>query len=55
MPYLNPAKCAFRMTSDALLGHIVSSEDIAVDTGKMDAIIKAPTPKNLKALGQFLG
>ena len=43
------------MTSDALLGHIVSSEDIAVDTGKMDAIIKAPTPKNLKALGQFLG
>ena len=35
--------------------HIVSKEGIAVDLGKIDAIIKSPTPKNVKALGQFLG
>ena len=52
---MNPAKCAFGVTSGALLGHIVSKEGIAVDPGKIDAIIKSPTPKNAKALGRFLG
>ena len=52
---LNPAKCAFGVTSGTLLGHIVSREGIAVDSGKIDAIIKSPTPKNVKALGRFLG
>ena len=52
---LNPAKCAFGVTSGALLGHIVSKEGIAVDPGKIDAIIKSPTPKNAKQLGRFLG
>ena len=51
----NPAKCAFGVTSGALLGHIVSKEGIEVDLGKLDAIIKSPTPKNAKALGRFLG
>mgnify|MGYP002776097156 FL=1 len=48
---LNPAKCAFGVMSGALLGHIVSKEGIAVDPGKIDAIIKSPTPENAKALG----
>ena len=52
---LNAAKCAFGVTSGALLGHIVSKEGIAVDPGKIDAIIKSPTPKNAKQLGRFLG
>ena len=52
---LNPAKCDLGMTSGALLGHIVSNEGIAVDPGKIDAIIKEITLKNAKALGQFLG
>ena len=30
-------------------------EGIAVDPGKIDAIIKSPTPKNAKQLGRFLG
>ena len=51
---LNPVKCAFGVTSSTLLRHIVSKEGIAVDPGKIDAIIKSPTPKNAKALGQFL-
>ena len=48
---LNPAKCTFSVTSGTLLGYIFSSEGIAVDPDKIDAIIKAPTPKNAKALG----
>ena len=47
---LNPTKCVFGITSGTLLGHIVSKEDIAVDLGKFDAIIKSPTLKNAKAL-----
>ena len=43
------------MTNDALLGHIVSKEGIAVDQGKTNAIIKSPTAKNAKALGRFSG
>ena len=50
---LNPANCAFGVTSGTLLGHIVSEEGIAVDPGKINAIIKSPTPKNAKALGQL--
>ena len=52
---LNPAKCAFGVTSGTLLGHIVSKDGIAVDPGKIEAIIKSPTPKNAKQLGWFLG
>ena len=39
----------------ALLGHIVSWEAIAVDPGKIKAIIEAPTLGNEKALSHFLG
>ena len=52
---LNPAKCAFGVTSGALLGHIVSKEGIAVDPNKITAIIEAKTPTNAKALNRFLG
>ena len=52
---LNPAKCAFGVTSGALLGHIVSKEGISMDRGKIDAIIKSSMPKNVKGLGRFLG
>ena len=52
---LNPAKCAFGVTSGALLGHIVSKEGIAVDPNKISAIIQAKTPTIAKALCRFLG
>ena len=52
---LNPAKCAFGVTSGTLLGHIVSEEGIAVDPDKVTAILEAPTPINAKALSRFLG
>ena len=52
---LNPAKCAFGVTSGTLLGHIVSQEGIAVDSNKVKAILEALTPTNSKALSRFLG
>ena len=52
---LNPTKCAFGVMSDTLLDHILSSEGVVVDPGKIKAIIKAATPKNPKALSRFLG
>ena len=52
---LNPTKCAFGVTSGALLGHIVSKDGIAVDPGKNKAIVEAPTLCNAKALSRFLG
>jgi hypothetical protein len=52
---LNPAKCAFAVTSGMLLGHIVSKEGIAMDPDKVKAILEAPAPHNAKALSRFLG
>ena len=52
---LNPAKCAFQVTSGALLGHIVSKEGIAMDPDKVQAILNAPAPTTAKALSRFLG
>ena len=52
---LNPAKCAFDVTSGALLGHIISKEGIAVDPKKITAIIEAKTPTTAKLLNHFLG
>jgi hypothetical protein len=52
---LNPAKCAFAVTSGILLGHIVSKEGIAMYRDKVKAILEAPAPHNAKALSRFLG
>ena len=52
---LNLVKCVFSVTSGSLLGDIVGHEGIAVDPGKIKAIIESSTPKNLKALSRFLG
>ena len=52
---LNPAKCAFRVTSGTLLGCIVSSQGIAMVPKKIKAIIEASASKTVKALRRFLG
>jgi hypothetical protein len=52
---LNPAKCAFAVTSGMLLGHIVSKDGIAMDPDKVKVILEAPAPHNAKALNRFLG
>ena len=52
---LNPAKCAFGVTSGTLFGHIVSQEGIVVDPDKVKTVLEAPPPTNDKALSWFLG
>ena len=52
---LNPAKCAFLITSGTFFGHIVTEEGIVVDPDKVKAILEAPAPLNAKALSRFLG
>ena len=52
---LNLAKCAFGVTSGALLGHIVSKEGISIDPNKIKAIIEVKSPTNAKSLTRFLG
>ena len=49
---MNPAKCAFGVTSGTLLGQIVSREGIAVNPDKVKAIMEAPPPTNAKALSK---
>ena len=38
-----------------MVGHIVSTDGIAVDTDKVKAIMEALAPTNAKALSRFLG
>jgi hypothetical protein len=52
---LNLAKCAFAVTSEMLLGHIVSKDGIAMNPDKVKAILEALAPHNAKALSKFLG
>ena len=48
-------KVCFRVTSGALLRHIMSKEGIVVDQDNVKLILQAPAITNAKALSRFLG
>ena len=52
---LNPFKCAIAVQRGVLLGHILSEEGIQVDPRKIQTIIKAKQPVNLKETSRFVG
>ena len=52
---LKPSKCHFAKRRISYLGHIVSSEGIAVDPQKVHAVTSYPAPKDLKYLRSYLG
>ena len=52
---MNPKKCVFGVSSDKLLGFIVSKRGIEIDPNKAKAIAKMPPPKNLKELRGLIG
>ena len=53
---LNPVKCAFEVTSDTLLGHIVNQKGIVVDPDNLvKAILEVPILIDAIVLNQFLG
>eukprot|EP00253_Pinus_taeda_P019998 PITA_19998 len=52
---LNPNKCVFAVTSNWLLGFIVSNEGIRVDPFKVEAIIQLPPPSSIRQLQSLQG
>ena len=52
---LNPKKCTFGVTSEKLLGHMVSERFIEVDPDKIKAILDMPVPRTEKEIKGFLG
>jgi hypothetical protein len=52
---LNSAKCNFAAPQLRYLGFIISHQGVAVESDKIDAIRRFPTPANLGQLRSFLG
>ena len=52
---IEAAKCQFFQRRVKYLGHVVSSEGVATDPAKTEAVARWPTPKTLKDLRSFLG
>lgn len=52
---LKGAKCNFFQTKVSHLGHVVSSQGVAVEPSKIERIINWPIPKTVTELSSFLG
>ena len=52
---LNPKKCTFSVTSEKLLGFIVSQRGIEVNPNKIKAIVQMKPPRTKKEIQGFLG
>jgi len=53
--HIKLSKCRFAQQKLSYLGHIISSEGIATDPAKVEAIVTWPTPSNVSELRSFLG
>jgi hypothetical protein len=53
--YAKKEKCQFGQDQIKYLGHVISTEGVAVDPEKVCAMVEWPKPKTLKALRGFLG
>ena len=49
------SKCQFMKSSVTFLGHRVDADGLHPLAEKVEAVVKAPTPRNLKELKSFLG
>jgi ribonuclease HI len=52
---LNPAKCAFGVSSGKFLGYMVSSRGIEANPEKIQAVLEMQSPKSTKQLQQLTG
>ena len=53
--FLKPEKCTFEQTEVEYLGMIIGNGEINMDSKKVNAITKWPTPNTVKDVQQFLG
>jgi len=53
--FAKPEKCEFSVNKTEFLGFKISPNSISMSQSKVDAILKWPTPKNLKQVQSFLG
>lgn len=53
--HLKKDKCSFMLPEVQYLGHKISAKGLEPSEGKVKAIRKAPTPKNVTQLKSFLG
>lgn len=53
--HIKLSKCRFAQNEISYLGHTVSSQGIAIDNSKVEAILSWPTPTNVRELRSFLG
>lgn len=53
--YANMKKCVFGKNEVAYLGHVISSQGVAMDEEKIRAILDWPLPQTLRDLRGFLG
>lgn len=52
---INVEKCKFFQIEIEFLGHVITSEGIKPNVGKVRAILEAPHPENLRQLQSYLG
>lgn len=52
---LNALKCSFFQRSIHYLGHVISENKVQMDPKRTDAILKLPTPCNVRSLRSFIG
>ena len=53
--YAKLSKCEFWLKEVSILGHVISSDGIAVDPSKVEAVSKWETPKSVTEIRSFLG
>ncbi|MBW0470593.1 hypothetical protein O181_010308 [Austropuccinia psidii MF-1] len=53
--FAKASKCVFHASSVEYLGYVVSSDNLKMDSSKVQQILNWPQPNNIKALQSFLG
>ena len=52
---LNPAKCAFEVSAEKILGFIVNNRGLEANPDKIKAVLDMPPPSNIKEVQRLIG